>query len=127
MLTCLQDLRKVTRRQLRDATRAARREAELADQPDIATKARRYANTLARNPDLTKSELARDLGISRVRLFQVLNLLKLPDAVLDFIAVHDSPEHKAILTERRLRPLTQADTESDQLTQFRELLDHAML
>ena len=125
MLTRLQDLRKVTRRQLRDATRAARREAKMADQPDVATQARRYADTLARNPALTKSQLARDLGISRVRLFQVLNLLKLPDPVLDYIAAHDSSEHKAILTERRLRSLTQADTEAEQLAQFRELLDCA--
>lgn len=42
-----------------------------------------------------------ELGISRIRLFQMLNLLGLPDTVLDFIAAHDSPEHKAVLTERR--------------------------
>ena len=55
MFSRLQDFRRATRRQLRDATRAERREAELADQPDVATRARRYAETLARNPDLTKS------------------------------------------------------------------------
>jgi hypothetical protein len=120
-------MRKVTQRKLRDATRTARREAELADQPDIATKARRYADTLARNPKLTKSQLARDLGISRIRLFQVLNLLKLPDAVLESIASHDSPECKTVLTERRLRPLTQLDTEAEQLARFSELLDCAAL
>jgi hypothetical protein len=122
----LQDLRKVTQRQLLDATRVALRERELAHQPDIATRARRYADTLARNPELTKTQLAQYLGISRIRLFQILSILKLPDSVLDFISAHDSPAHKTVLTERRLRPLTRMAQEAEQLARFRELSDCAV-
>ena len=94
----LQELRTVTQRQLRDATRAARREQELRARPDIVTEALRYTDTLLRHPELTKSQLAQDLGISRIRLFQILSILKLPEPILEFISSHDSPEHKAALT-----------------------------
>ena len=123
----LQEFRTVTQRQLRDATRAARREQDLASRPDIVIEALRYTDTLARNPELTKTQLAQDLGISRIRLFQILSILKLPEPVLDFISSHDSTEHKAALTERRLRPLTQVEDETEQLAQFRELLQQATI
>jgi hypothetical protein len=90
------------------------------------TEALRYTDTLARNPELTKAQLAQDLGISRIRLFQILSVLKLPEAVLDFIAAHDTPEQKAVLTERRLRPLTRVEDEAEQLAQFREFLECAI-
>ena len=89
------------------------------------TEALRYADILARSPELTKSQLARDLRISRIRLFQILSILKLPEPILEFISSHDSPEQKAALTERRLRPLTQVEHETQQLAQSRELLQQA--
>lgn len=50
--------------------------------------------------NLTQIELARKLGISRVRVTQYLNLLKLPKAQLDYI-MQNGKEEK--ITERKLR------------------------
>jgi len=122
-LAPLQDLRTVTQRQLRDALRAARKEKELDAKPNLVVEARRYADTLSRNPELTKTQLADALGVSRIRVFQMVSVLKLPHAILDFILNHDSPEYKAIFTERRLRPLTQIADETEQVSRFRGLLD----
>ena len=121
-LAPLQDLRTVTQRQLRDALRAVRKEKELDAKPNLVAEARRYADTLSRNPELTKMQLADALGVSRIRVFQILSILKLPHAILEFILTHDSPEHKEILTERRLRPLTQLADAGAQVAGFRQLL-----
>jgi hypothetical protein len=91
----------------------------------VVAEALRYADILARHPELTKSELARSLGVSRIRVCQMLGILELPQPVLDFIQAHDSPECRAVLTERRLRPLTQMANEADQITGFRQILSQA--
>ncbi|MCK5591278.1 MAG: helix-turn-helix domain-containing protein [Candidatus Pacebacteria bacterium] len=49
---------------------------------------------------LTQIELARELGISRVRVTQYLNLLKLPKVQLDYIMKNGEKEK---ITERQLR------------------------
>ena len=68
----------------------------------------------------------KELGISRARVCQTLNILKLPSPILDFVRVHHSPEYRATLTERRLRPLTAVDDESRQLALSRGILDEAI-
>jgi len=50
--------------------------------------------------NLTKIELARKLGISRVRVTQYLNLLSLPKEQLDYITQNGKEEK---ITERKLR------------------------
>jgi hypothetical protein len=120
--TGLHEVRKVTQRQLRDVLRAARREQELAAKPNVVVEAQRYAEILDRNPELTKGRVAAELGVSRIRLYQMLNVLKLPQAVLGFILTHDTPEGRAVFTERRLRPLTEAGTEDSLLALFGQLL-----
>jgi hypothetical protein len=125
--TRLQDVRKVTQRQLRDLLRAARREQELDAKPNLVVEAQRYADILVRNPELTKGRVAAELGVSRIRLYQMLNVLKLPHPILEFILSADTPEARELLTERRLRPLTQAKDTSQQLALFRHLLQEAGL
>ena len=49
---------------------------------------------------LTKAQLARKLGISRIRVTQLLNLLKLPQERQDYVLLHGKDE---MLTERKLR------------------------
>ena len=112
----------MTQRQLRDAVRAARKKQELDAKPNLVVEAQRYAEILARNPELTKTQVADALGVSRIRVFQMLSILKLPHAILDFIRKHDSPEYKAVFTERRLRPVTQVADQTEQLRQFRKLI-----
>ena len=123
----LQDARKVTQRQLRDVLRAARREQELDAKPNLVVEAQRYADILDRNPELTKGRVAAELGVSRIRIYQMLSVLKLPHAILDFILGQDTPEAREVLTERRLRHLAQAKDTSQQLALFRQLLQETGL
>ncbi len=54
-----------------------------------------------------QADLAKRYGISRARVTQYLNLLKLPDEIIDFLKANSG--HEPILhffTERRLRELT---------------------
>jgi len=120
--SCLQDIRTVTQRQLRDALRAARKEKELAAKPNIVVEAMRYADVLARNPELSRTQVAEALGVSRIRVFQVLSILGLPNAIVRYTLDNDAPEYRSVLTERRLRPLTQLTEKADQLAAFRQLL-----
>ena len=118
----LEDLRTVSQRRLRDALRFARREEELDGKPNVVQQALHYADILARNPELTKAQLARELGVSRIRVYQALNILKLSPAILRFILAHDTPESRAVLTERRLRSLTAIRDHTRQLEEFRHLV-----
>jgi len=53
----------------------------------------------------SQTALARELGISRVRVTQVLNLLRLAPEVLEQIAGLGDPLASPTVTERKLRPL----------------------
>ena len=54
----------------------------------------------------TKAELARRTGLSRARITQLLNLLKLPSAIVAYLADCADPDVLDYFTERRLRPMT---------------------
>jgi DNA-binding transcriptional regulator LsrR (DeoR family) len=51
-----------------------------------------------------QSDLARKLGISRVRIHQILNLLKLDSLVVQELEKFGDPLKSKIITERMLRP-----------------------
>jgi len=53
--------------------------------------------------DLTRAELARKLGISRARVTQFLNLLKLPEDYKDEIERMGDYWGRRLVTERALR------------------------
>jgi hypothetical protein len=112
----------ISQRQLRDTLRTARRDQDLDDKPNVVARALRYADILGQHPELTKTELAAELGISRIRLYQTLNVLKLPHPILEFISTNDSPEYRTLFTERRLRPLTQITDEVEQTKLFGHML-----
>jgi len=48
--------------------------------------------------------LARKLGISRVRIHQILSLLKLNPLIIQELEKRGDPLQSKIITERRLRP-----------------------
>ena len=62
------------------------------------------------------------LGFSRIRLYQMLRILTLPQPILDFIRSHGCPAHRAVFTEHRLRPLAQMDAEDKQMAAFGEIV-----
>lgn len=64
-------------------------------------KAKEYAGMLE-DKGVTQTILAKDLGISRTRLTQILNLLKLPQEKQDYILKYGEEE---MLTERTLRKM----------------------
>jgi predicted transcriptional regulator len=52
---------------------------------------------------LSKSELARELGVTRARVSQMLNILKLPEDVLVTVRSLGDPMERRVVTERKLR------------------------
>jgi len=57
----------------------------------------------------TYSQVAKHLGISRVRVCQMLNLLKLPKEIIEYIEGIDKPEDLSNYTERRLRAVLKSE------------------
>jgi len=51
-----------------------------------------------------ESDLARKIGVSRVRVCQYVRLLGLDNSVIKAIEQLGNPLHKRVITERRLRP-----------------------
>ena len=74
----------------------------------------------------SKNELARKLGLSRVRMTQIMNLLKLNPKIIQKISLFE-PTAFNFLTERRLRPLTQIKDKNRQMAIFRKMLQEAQL
>ncbi|MCK5036684.1 MAG: hypothetical protein KAS73_12395 [Candidatus Sabulitectum sp.] len=54
--------------------------------------------------NLTKADLARKLGISRARVTQMLNLLKLPEELAEEVEGMGDYWDRRLVTERALRP-----------------------
>jgi len=74
----------------------------------------------------SKNELARKLGLSRVRMTQIMNLLKLNPKIIQKISLFE-PTAFNFLTERRLRPLTQIKDKNRQMAIFRKMLQETQL
>ena len=53
--------------------------------------------------ELSRAELARKLGLSRARVTQMLNLLKLPDSIISEIEKMGDHWIRQLVTERQLR------------------------
>ena len=68
----------------------------------------------------SKADIAKRLGISRARVTQTINLLKLAPEIRKHV-LSLSDEEASFFTERRLRPLTQASSRETQLEAFHEL------
>jgi ParB-like chromosome segregation protein Spo0J len=67
--------------------------------------AREWEKMLCSGEYASQSALAQKLGVSRVRVTQVLRLLKLPPEVLEKIAGLGDHLTSRTVTERKLRPL----------------------
>jgi hypothetical protein len=52
-----------------------------------------------------QAELAKVKGISRARVTQILNLLKLDKNIIDYLEQFGNPMDKKIILERRLRKI----------------------
>ena len=87
---------------------------------------RRYANILQSDPFVkTQADLAREMGVSRVRITQVLSLLRLAPEIQEQLLRLTDQRAIRFFSENRLRPLTQIDDSARQLEAFQKLLAEA--
>lgn len=103
--------RRLTKRQLL--------QLDKSDQPANAMRqALRYQACLDAEPTRTRAEVALMFDVSRARVTQHLNLLKLPSRIVDYLADRTDPDVLSYFTERRLRPLTMEADKAEVLRWF---------
>lgn len=74
--------------------------------PNPLKEARRYKQLLDEGQATSQADLARSLGVSRAKVTQMLNLLKLDEEIQEFVLnLDDTDERLRVLTERKLRVL----------------------
>jgi hypothetical protein len=89
---------------------------------DLIDRAERYQNTLLGNNRVnTQAALARKLGISKARLTQIMNLLKLPPEIRSYIRKLDDQELLHFFNEKRLRPIASIQDEKIQIFEFKKM------
>ncbi len=76
----------------------------------------------------SQSHLARKIGLTRSRVTQLLNLLKLPPAMVAELSAAKDRAQIAFYTERRLRPVTRLASRREKLEAFRRIREkfHAL-
>ena len=71
-------------------------------------------------PTPALSQVAKHFGVTRVRVWQMLNLLKLDQRIIDYLANITDPKENNFWTERKLRPLLSLSIE-DQINRFNRI------
>jgi len=74
--------------------------------------ARRYQQIYELPSIQTYAQVAQHFGVSRARVCQYLNLLKLPKEMVNHIESIDDPEESRYFTERRLRGILKSEESS---------------
>ena len=89
---------------------------------DLINRAERYQNTLrGNNPVNSQAALARKIGISKARLTQIMNLLKLAPEIKSYIRKLDDQELLHFFNEKRLRPIASIQDEKIQIIEFKKI------
>jgi hypothetical protein len=102
------------------------------DRPEKATPVSPVALALAFQQMLkdgevnNQSELARKTGLTRARVTQILNLLKLPDSVLQNLCSLSDPKKISFFSERRLRSITRLPRTKEQIKAFSMIWKRAL-
>ena len=85
--------------------------------------ARRYVRILENDPSVTtRADLAREMGVSRARVTQITNLLRLNSEVQEKLLKLEDQGAIRFFSERRLRPLIQIEDPRRQLREFERML-----
>ena len=93
----------------------------------VLDEARRYFECFERKGVDTKAEVAEIFGVSRARVTQFLNLLKLPQIIIHYLDHNqDNLLIRKFLTERRLRPLTWIDDDEECVRRFESLISRSL-
>jgi biotin operon repressor len=67
--------------------------------------ARQWQLDLADGKYRSPADLSRKMGVSRSRVTQIMNLLKLPKSIIEKVSAMGDPLPKRVVTERNLRLL----------------------
>ncbi len=85
--------------------------------------ARRYAHILESDTSVaTRADLAREIGVSRARVTQITNLLRLDSEVQERLLGLEDQSAVQFFSERRLRPLIQIEDPGRQMREFERML-----
>jgi len=85
--------------------------------------AQRYSGILKNDPFVkTQADLAREMGVSRVRITQVMNLLKLAPEVQERLLGLEDETAVRYFSEHRLRALVQIENTERQVKEFQKIL-----
>ena len=95
------------------------------DKPFILDEARRYQEYLERNDVNTRAEIAEIFGVSRARIIQYLNLLKLPKPIIKYVE-RNRHNNKITFTERKLRPLTWTKDQEKCIKNFNKIISDTL-
>ena len=84
--------------------------------------AQSWFQELRQDPSLTNARIAAREGVSRARVTQVMNLLKLPAEIQAGLLRPPAPLEIHSFSERRLRVLVSCEDEETQRSLWRELV-----
>jgi len=89
-------------------------------------RAQRYQALMAGDPTIkSRADLARELGITRARVTQVLGLLDLAPEIQEALLALGDQDAVRFLSEHRLRPLLRLADPAEQVREFERLLAQA--
>ena len=75
--------------------------------PNPITTALKYQRIYNETEYQSMEKVAQEFGVSRVRIHQMLNLLKLDQRIINYIIKITNPQQNNFWTERRLREIAQ--------------------
>jgi hypothetical protein len=81
-----------------------------------------WHHMLEGDPNLNMAKIAETRGISRARVTQVMNLLRLPEQVRETLLAFDEPAQIRALSERKLRSIIACRDAETQNRQVQELV-----
>lgn len=84
----------------------------------------KYRSLLENNGSITQTQLANQLKISKVRLTQYLNLLKLDPSIISYLSSLQKLLEDCYISERLLRSIVKIEFPSLQKKKFFEIVNH---
>jgi len=89
---------------------------------EFLRKALEWQALLASGEAKNQSDIAKREGISRVRVCQVMCLLRLAPEIQQYILSMPETTRRSVITERSLRPLAHLEDVTDQKARFQKLI-----
>lgn len=90
--------------------------------PNPITTALKYREISNDTAYQSMERVAQEFGVSRVRIHQMMNLLKLDQRIIDYITSITNPRQNNFWTERKLRAIAQLPTDQ-QYVRFKRMLE----